>query len=471
MDFGDAVGALVLAAGKGTRLKSETPKALVPLLEEPLLFYPQASLQVLGLTRRAVVVGHQADRVRQVLACVDPEAVPVEQVELLGTGHAVQSCRSWWKGLEHLLILPVDTPLLRPETLRLLLEEHLREDNGCTVLSFTPPDPKGYGRILRGVRGVSIVEERDATAEQKAVGECNSGIYVFRVAALDAVLPRLGRENAQGEYYLTDVLSLLAQEGEKVGVRQADDDVEVFGINDPFQLAEATDHLRRRILFRWMGQGLKCVDPSSTWIGPRARFGADVWLEPHVQIWGASEVGTGSRVGSFSVLVDSTLGHGSVLLGPVRLQHSCLGAEVQVGPFAYLRDETVLADRVHVGRFVEIKRSSVGEGSKVPHLTYLGDATVGRGSNIGAGTITCNYDGVRKNPTVVGDGCFIGSDTMLVAPVEVGDGAATAAGSVITRDVPPGALGVGRTRQRNVEGWRDRPRRGEKGGQETCPQD
>ena len=466
-----SMGALILAAGKGTRLKSDTPKALMPLLEEPLLFYPLAALRELEVRDRAVVVGHQAERVREALSRVDPEAASVDQREMLGTGHAVQCARDWWASREHLLVLPVDTPLLQARTLRGLLEEHLRGGNACTVLSFQPPDPKGYGRILRGPEGLSIVEEKDATPEQRTLGECNSGIYLFRVDALDRVIHRLDRNNAQGEYYLTDVLRLLVREGEPVGVFAAQDSTEVFGINDPFQLAEASDLLRRRILHCWMEQGLKCADPATVWIGPRVRIRGDVWLDPCVQLLGASDLGEGCRVGAFSTLRDCVLGAGSEILGPVRLQDCRLGAETRVGPFAFLRDDTVLADRVHVGRFVEIKRSSVGEGSKVPHLSYLGDATVGRGTNIGAGTITCNYDGVRKNPTVVGDRCFIGSDTMLVAPVTVGDEGTTAAGSVITQDVPSGALGVGRARQRNIPNWRGRSRGEDKEGCGSCPQD
>jgi bifunctional UDP-N-acetylglucosamine pyrophosphorylase/glucosamine-1-phosphate N-acetyltransferase len=448
------IGGLVLAAGKGTRLKSDTPKALLPILGESLVYYSLEALTAAGVNGTAVVVGHMGDRVAAEVESLGFGASTVVQSPMLGTAHAVLCAMDWWRGLDHLVVVPVDVPLLSGKTLRGLLDRHLSEGNLCTLLAFEAEDPFGYGRVLAESGSVRIVEEKDATPEERDVRLCNGGVYVFDVKSLAEVIGRLGNDNAQGEYYLPDAVPLLGSMG-RVGV-QICGESELAGINDPVQYAEVSEAMRVRILRRLMGEGLKCTDPGSTWIGPRVKVGYDVWVEPNVTILGYSALGDSSVVGGMTWMRDVTLGARCRIIGPSRLERAHLGDDVQVGPFAFLRDGVEMGDRSLVGRFVEIKKSRIGEGSKVPHLSYVGDATIGRGTNIGAGTITCNYDGVKKNPTVIGDWCFIGSDTMLVAPVKIGDEATTAAGSVITQDVPPGSLGVARARQRNVEGWRQR---------------
>ncbi|EHM09874.1 UDP-N-acetylglucosamine diphosphorylase/glucosamine-1-phosphate N-acetyltransferase [Thermanaerovibrio velox DSM 12556] len=445
------VGGLVLAAGKGTRLKSSTPKALFPILGEPLVYYPLRAMEESGVSAMCVVVGHEGEAVASCVRDLGFEASVAFQSPMLGTAHAVMCARDWWKELKHLLVLPVDAPMLSGETLRGLIDSHLSQGNLCTLLAFEAGDPSGYGRVIRSGGAVRIVEEKDASPEEKAVRLCNGGVYVFDVEALDGVLERLDNRNAQGEYYLPDAVSLLSQMG-SIGVLSVCED-ELRGINDPLQYAQLSELLRLRVLTRWLSLGLKCLDLNSVWIGPRVEIGHDVWIEQGVTVIGRSRIGDSCRIGAMSWLNHVEMGSRCRVLGNVRMESSKLGDGVQVGPFAFLRDGVIMEDGSLAGRFVEIKKSRIGEGSKVPHLSYVGDASIGRDTNIGAGAITCNYDGVSKNPTIIGDNCFIGSDTMLVAPVSVGDGATTAAGSVITQDVPAGSLGVARARQRNVEGW------------------
>lgn len=456
MPIVDSMAALVLAAGKGTRMKSELPKVLLPLLEEPVLYYPLQALRKAGLGNIGVVVGHQGQKVQEYLDEECPGSVAIWQEEQLGTGHAVQVGQDWWKDYESVLVTPGDVPLLTADAIRSLLEYHEAENADCTFLSLFPGDPYGYGRVIREGEKIRIVEERDATPEERVVGEVNSGIYVFRTKLLSNVLKDLSCGNSQGEYYLTDVLELMGARGGHVRALPWEDPETLSGVNDPLQLAAAGHVLRDRILSAHLLNGVKAIDPSSVWIGPRVILAEDVFLEPSVQIWGHSTLGRGTIVGSFCHLRDAIVGEDVVLEGHVRIKGSELKNGAKAGPFTYIRDGAVLEEGAFAGRFVEIKKSRIGQGSKVPHLSYMGDATVGRDSNIGAGTITCNYDGKNKNPTVVGDGCFIGSDTMLVAPVRVGDGALTGAGSTITRDVPEGALAVARPRQRNIENWQGR---------------
>ncbi|MCX7828936.1 MAG: bifunctional UDP-N-acetylglucosamine diphosphorylase/glucosamine-1-phosphate N-acetyltransferase GlmU [Thermanaerothrix sp.] len=445
------VGGLVLAAGKGTRLKSSTPKALFPILGEPLVYYPLRAMEECGLSPMGVVVGHEGEAVASRIRDLGFDVSVSFQSPMLGTAHAVLCARDWWRGLKHLLVLPVDAPMLSGDTLKNLVDAHLSQGNLCTLLAFEAENPFGYGRVICSGGSVRIVEEKDASPEERVVRLCNGGVYVFDVGALGGVLDRLDNRNAQGEYYLPDAVSLLSSMG-SIGVLSVDED-ELRGINDPLQYAQLAELLRLRILTRWLSSGLKCLDLNSVWIGPRVEIGHDVWVEQGVTVIGKSRIGDSCHIGAMSWLNHVEMGRGCRVWGNVRMESAKLGDDVQVGPFAFLRDGVIMEDGSLAGRFVEIKKSRVGEGSKVPHLSYVGDASIGRGTNIGAGTITCNYDGVSKNPTVIGDGCFIGSDTMLVAPVSVGDGATTAAGSVITQDVPAGSLAVARAKQRNVEGW------------------
>ncbi len=452
-------GALILAAGKGTRMKSSLPKVMQPILEEPMLSYPLRAAHQAGYDRVAVVVGFGGDVVCSYLEREWPGVQVLWQQEQLGTGHAVMAAREWWQDLDELVILYGDMPYLTPSALEAL--DHT--DAEGSFLSFRAKNPQGYGRVVRGGKTVRIVEDRDATPEERSLDEVNSGIYRFPVSRLAEALENLCPANQQGEYYLTDVVHGLGAAGHWIEPMLWPEGEDLEGVNDPRQLAAATALLRDRILGRALESGVRCADPSSLWIGPDVVLESDVFLAPQVQIFGRSHIGEGSTVGSGSILRNAQVGRGCRLVSHVCLQDSTVKDGVSLGPFVVIRDGSCFETGSLAGKFVEVKKSTVGRGSKVPHLSYLGDATVGEGTNIGAGTITCNYDGVQKNPTVIGDRCFVGSDTMLVAPVRLEDEVTTGAGSVITQDVPSGALALGRARQRNVMGWSARRRVKEEG--------
>jgi bifunctional UDP-N-acetylglucosamine pyrophosphorylase/glucosamine-1-phosphate N-acetyltransferase len=426
---------IILAAGEGKRMRSALPKVLHPILGATMLGHVLATAgRALGHSATIVVVGHGADQVRGHLAEIAPEARAVLQAQQRGTGHAVRVAVDDVGGLTGtVVVLNGDIPLLRPETLTALVDAHETGGAAATVLSAEVPDATGLGRILRDIDGrfAGIVEERDATPEQRAIREVNAGVYVFDAVALRAALTKISTDNAQLEEYLTDTVAIL---GGGIGV--VADATEVSGVNDRAQLAAAAAALRDRVLGAAMRDGVTVVDPSTTWVDVTVTLAPDVTIEPYTRLRGTTRVEPGAVVGPFAEVVDATI-----------------GPDARVGPFTYLRPGTVLGPRAKAGGFVEIKASTVGADSKVPHLSYVGDATIGERSNIGAATVVVNYDGVAKHKTVIGDDVRIGSDTMLVAPVEVGDGAYTAAGSVITKNVPAGALGVGRAYQRNVEGW------------------
>jgi bifunctional UDP-N-acetylglucosamine pyrophosphorylase/glucosamine-1-phosphate N-acetyltransferase len=417
---------VVLAAGEGTRMRSNTPKVLHEICGRTLLAHVLAAVAPLGADHTLVVVGHGRDAV---VATLPDGVTPVVQAEQRGTGHAVRLALEAVPDLTgDVLVLYGDMPLLTTSTLRGLLDAH---DGGVTLLTAHFADPTGYGRIVRSGGSVAIVEEKDATPEQRAIDEVNGGVYVFSAEPLREALSKLSTDNAQGEEYLTDTVALIGNARPVLA-----DAAEVAGVNDRAQLAAAAAVLRDRTLAALMRDGVTVVDPSTTWVEAGVVVEPDATIEPYTRLRGTTRVETGAVVGPFVEAVDAVVGAGA-----------------KVGPFTYLRPGTVLGPRSKAGAYVEIKASTVGADSKVPHLSYVGDATIGERTNIGAATVVVNYDGVAKHRTVVGDDVRIGSDTMLVAPVEVGDGAYTAAGSVITRDVPAGALGVGRAYQRNVEGW------------------
>ncbi len=450
------VVAIVLAAGKGTRMNSELAKVLHPLLGRPLLAYPLAACRDAGVGRIVAVVGHQADRVREALAA--PDLAFALQAEQRGTGHAVSVARDALHGFSGTaLILCGDVPLLRPETLVLLADRHRASGDRVTVLSMEPADPTGYGRLVRDGDGRlrAIVEERDADGAQRAVREVNTGTYAVDVPWLWDAVAGLAADNSQGEYYLTDIVAAAAREGRAGSVLLEDPD-EVMGINSRVHLAEAGAVLRDRINRAWMEAGVTLEDPSSTWIEPGVVLSADVTVGPGVRLAGATRVAVGAWIETGCVVTDSEIGAGARVKPYSVVGEAKVGPGAQVGPFAHLRPGAVLEDDAKVGNFVEMKKAVLGRGSKASHLTYLGDAAVGPGANIGAGTITCNYDGVHKHATVIGEGAFIGSNTALVAPVTVGAGATVAAGSTITKHVPAGGLGVARAKQRNVDGWSEK---------------
>ncbi|GAA3126512.1 bifunctional UDP-N-acetylglucosamine diphosphorylase/glucosamine-1-phosphate N-acetyltransferase GlmU [Planomonospora alba] len=453
---------IVLAAGEGTRMKSRTPKILHELCGRALVDHMLTAARGLEPERLIVVIGHERERVQAHLAVTAPDARTVVQAEQRGTGHAVRTVLEAVGTVNGTVLVTYgDTPLLRAGTLAGLLARHAADGNAVTVLTAEVPDPHGYGRIVRDSSGavLAIVEEKDATEEQRAIREMNSGVYAFDGLLLADAVKRVSAANAQGEEYLTDVLSILREDGHRVGAHVAADHVEVEGVNDRVQLAFARRVLNDRLLTEHMRAGVTVVDPASTWVDVDVVLGRDVVIHPGTQLQGRTVVAEGAEVGPASTLTDTVVGEGAVVRNAVCVEAE-IGPEATVGPYAYLRPGTVLARKAKAGTYVEMKNARVGEGSKVPHLSYVGDATIGAGANIGASSVFVNYDGVNKHHTTVGDHAFVGCDTMLVAPVNIGDGAYTAAGSVIDSDVPAGAIGVARGRQRNIEGWTVRKRPG-----------
>ncbi|HEX8497406.1 MAG TPA: bifunctional UDP-N-acetylglucosamine diphosphorylase/glucosamine-1-phosphate N-acetyltransferase GlmU [Actinomycetales bacterium] len=452
---------VVLAAGEGTRMRSATPKVLHEIGGRSLLGHALAAAEGLDPEQLVVVVRHERDLVAAHVAEVAPQAVVADQDEVKGTGRAVQC------GLEPLgelrgtvVVTYGDVPLLSSQTLRDLVDAHESAGDVVTVLTARVPDPTGYGRVVRAADGTvaSIVEHRDADEQQRAIDEINSGIYVFDAEVLAGALARVGTDNAQGEMYLTDVLAIARGDGGRVAAHVTTDLWQVEGVNDRVQLARLGAELNRRVVERWMREGVTVVDPATVWVDVRARLEQDVTLLPGTQLLGATTVANGARVGPDTTLRDVHIGerasvertHGS---------QAVVGADTHVGPFAYLRPGTRLGDGGKIGTFVETKNADIGAGSKVPHLSYVGDATIGERTNIGAASVFVNYDGVTKSRTTVGSDCRTGSDNMFVAPVTIGDGAYTGAGTVVREDVPPGALAVNGAGQRTIEGWvlRKRP--------------
>ncbi len=454
---------IVLAAGQGTRMRSRLPKVLHPIGGRPLVSHVLATARQLGAVHVEVVVRHERDRVVEALVAEFPDAVIVDQDDIPGTGRAVQLALDALPAdfAGDVLVLSGDVPLLDAETLTAFVQRHRAAAAAATILSAQLDDPTGYGRIIRGDDGTveRIVEQGDATDDEAAVAEINAGVYVFRVAPLRAVVTRLRPENAQGELYLTDVVALLRQASERVAAELAPDPALAFGVNDRVQLAEAARALNDRVVRRWQRAGVTVLDPATTWIDDTATLAADVTLLPNTHILRATTVAEGATIGPDTSLTDCEVGENAVIRR-TDATLAVIGARASVGPFAYLRPGTVLADGAKVGTFVETKNSQIGAGSKVPHLSYIGDTTIGDRANIGAGTITANYDDLAKHRTEVGDEVHSGSHNVFVAPVRIGDGAKTGAGAVIRKDVPPGALAMTVAPQRNIEGWVEQNRAG-----------
>jgi bifunctional UDP-N-acetylglucosamine pyrophosphorylase/glucosamine-1-phosphate N-acetyltransferase len=460
---GPAVAAVVvLAAGQGTRMRSSMPKVLHSLGGRSLLGHVLAATEPLDAGATVVVVGSGREAVEEHLAGIAPTALPVVQHEQNGSGHAAAVALAAVPDLDGpVLLVNGDAPLLRAATVTALVEAHRDAGNVLTVLTAVVDDPSGLGRIVRDDDGAvrAIVEERDATDAQRAIREINAGVYVGDAAALRRSLARIGADNDQGEQYVTDVLALLVAEGAAVGGVVAEDADDVLGCNDQRELAARRRTLNDRVLDDLMRAGVTVVDPLTTWVDVTASVAADAVLQPGTQLLGATSIGTGAVVGPDTTLLDTEVGDGAAVVRAHSVE-AVIGPRVSVGPFAYLRPGTRLGPGSKVGTFVETKNATIGEDSKVPHLTYVGDATIGRGTNIGAASVFVNYDGVDKHHTTIGDHARTGADNMFVAPVTVGDGAYTAAGSVITSDVPPGAMAIGRAPQRNVAGWVRRRRSG-----------
>ncbi|MGH3881319.1 MAG: bifunctional UDP-N-acetylglucosamine diphosphorylase/glucosamine-1-phosphate N-acetyltransferase GlmU [Actinophytocola sp.] len=461
------VSTVILAAGEGTRMRSATPKVLHRVAGRSLVEHAVRAAAGLSPQRMAVVVGHGREAVTEhlddVAKALETTLTVAVQDQQHGTGHAVRC------GLDELperltgtvLVTYGDVPLLDTITLSALLAEHASAGNAVTVLTAQVDDPTGYGRIVRAADGSveAIVEQKDANPEQAAIREINSGVYAFDAEVLTDALGRLSTDNAQGEQYLTDVLSIARGDGHRVGTWTCDDPWLVEGVNDRVQLAALGAELNRRLTERWMRAGVTMVDPASVWLDAGVELARDVVLEPGVQLRGATTVGEGATIGPDTTLTDVGVGAGASVVR-THGRESEIGPGASVGPFAYLRPGVRLGVSSKVGTFVEVKNSEIGRGTKVPHLSYVGDATIGEYSNIGAASVFVNYDGVAKHRTVVGSHVKTGSDNMFVAPVNVGDGAYSGAGTVLRSDVPPGALAVSAGSQRNIEEWVLRRRAG-----------
>ncbi|HIP52786.1 MAG TPA: UDP-N-acetylglucosamine diphosphorylase/glucosamine-1-phosphate N-acetyltransferase [Chromatiales bacterium] len=445
------LGVAILAAGQGTRMRSSLPKVLHPLAGKPLLAHVLDTVARLEANRVAVVYGHGGDTVRNALSERDVEWV--EQSEQLGTGHALEQAMPLLAEMDHVLVLYGDVPLISEATLAHL--KTLGNKSALALLTATLDNPSGYGRIVRDVEGrvLRIVEHKDASPEECAIPEINTGILLADQGRLADWLTRLENDNAQGEFYLTDVIAMAVDEGVNVETAQPETEEEILGVNDRVQLSRLERYYQHQMAQEAMRQGVTLADPARFDVRGEVVFGSDVFVDVNVVFEGRVEIGDGVSIGPNTLIRNSRIGDGTQIFANSVLEDAELGRDTRIGPFARLRPEARLSDRVHVGNFVEIKKSRVGRGSKINHLSYIGDAQVGGGVNIGAGTITCNYDGANKHQTIIGDNAFIGSDTQLVAPVTVGAGATIGAGSTITRDAPEETLTLSRSKQVSVKGW------------------
>ena len=481
----EGLGAIVMAAGMGTRMKSKLAKVLHPVAGRPMVLYAIDLAERLADRGVVTIVGYQGDQVqaliharevrRQMAPSRRPRTMVVEQRQQLGTGHAVIQARDAMvaAGVEPApayVILNGDTPLLSEETVRALTQLHRKDGATITILTALLEDPKGYGRVVRQTktsRGktkaadgavLRIVEDRDATAAERQIGEINVGTYVVDGSFLFEALDQLEPKNTQNEYYLTDLLGLAVARGLRVSAMPLRDPDEGMGVNTRQHLASAERVLRQRICAHWMAEGVTVRDPATTWIDADVTIGRDTVLYPQVTLEGRTTIGEDCVIRSQTRITDSSLGHRVVVQDACVLREAVLEEDTAVGPFAHLRPGAVLRRAARVGNFVEIKKADLGEGSKANHLSYIGDAKIGKDVNIGAGTITCNYDGAHKHQTIVGDHVFIGSDSQLIAPVTIGSGAVIAAGSTVTEDVPPDALAISRPTQVTRPGWAARRR-------------
>jgi bifunctional UDP-N-acetylglucosamine pyrophosphorylase/glucosamine-1-phosphate N-acetyltransferase len=451
---------VILAAGKGTRMKSETPKVLHRASGLALIDHVLRAVEPLSPASIVVVIGHKTNSLSDHLAERQGLSLAIQEPQL-GTGHALLQAEPSLTGRKGtLLLLSADVPLMRTSTLDALVGHHVQRKAAATVLTAVFEHPDGYGRIVRKDGAISaIVEHKDASAEERAIGEINSGIYAFDLSRVFPALKQIGASNAQGEYYLPDLVRIFRSQGEIVETVALPDAGEILGVNSRKELADVSAVLRDRKNAELMAAGVTLVDPVTTWIEPDVTIGMDTIVHPGVYLEGNTTVGTGCEIHSGVRIVDSAIGDRVVINNFCVIRQSRVESGAQIGPFAQLRPESVVGESAHVGNFVELKKTTLGKGSKANHLAYLGDATIGEKVNIGAGTITCNYDGVNKNPTIIEDGAFIGSDSQLIAPVRIGKDAYVAAGSSITDDVPADSLAIARGKQVNKPGWIARARR------------
>lgn len=460
--------AIVIAAGLGKRMRSGMTKALHPVAGRPMLWYMVALAGRVTDTRVVVVIGHQADRVREFLDRSQADFEPFDvvlQPDQLGTGHAVRRAQAALMpngkaASRHCLIVNADTPLLSRATVQRLLARHEKEKAVLTLLSTELSDPRGYGRVVRSEKGqvVKVVEEADATGAERAIHEVNAGTYVVDTSFLFKALARVRAQNAQGEYYLTDIVGLAVAEGRKVAGLKTSGSEECLGVNTREHLACVEEAMRHRIRARWLNAGVTMLDPRTTFIDDTVTIGMDTVLHPGVTLEGRTQIGAGCVIRSASRVANSVLGKAVTIQDSSVVDHAVIEDHAVIGPFAHIRPGAVLRKQAKVGNFVEVKNTELGAGSKANHLTYLGDTIVGKRVNIGAGTITCNYDGYKKDRTTIEDEAFIGSDTQLIAPVRVGKGAVVGSGSTITEDVPADALVLSRSPQVTKEGWASKRR-------------
>ncbi len=455
---------VIMAAGKGTRLKSKRSKVLHEIGGKPLLTHVIASAsRIVPPEDIYVVVGHEAAQVEN--AVKDTGVKFVHQTEQRGTGHAIQTAQEAVRGYDSLLVLSGDVPLLKPETIAELRDFHLGQQAAMTILTASPGDPTGYGRVLRknvnSPEVTAIVEQKALTPEQQSVREINSGIYAFQAAPLFAHIDELTNNNAHGEYYLTDIAALLVKAGDRVAAFEAANPAEVLGANTIAEMMELDRVLRMETARNLMANGVTILRPETTVIDATVEVGADTVIEPFVQLLGETRIGEDCRVRSYSVIENSTIADKVLVRQGCVILDSKIETGALIGPFSHLRPGSEIGEGAHVGNFVETKKAKLGKGAKANHLTYLGDAEIGSGTNVGAGVITCNYDGVHKHRTLIGESVFVGSDSTLVAPLTIGNGAYIAAGSCITEDVPDDALALGRSRQTTKEGWATLKRRPE----------
>ena len=448
---------VVLAAGKGTRMKSQVPKVLHRIAGLTLIERVLRTAAALSPATTTLVVGHGADDVKASLAALGKLQFVVQEKQL-GTGHALLQAAPVLRGKTGtLVLLSGDVPLLRPETLLSLIATHDEAGAAATVITARLPRPFGYGRIVRaGGRMTKIVEEKDASPAQRAITEINSGIYALDLAPLFDALVSIGTANKQGEYYLPDLIAIYRKQKRPVATWTVERAEEIRGINSRAELSEVSAMVRQQKNEELMAAGVTLVDPATTYVDSDVVIGADTVLHPFVILEGSTRIGAACEIHAGSRIVNSTLGDRVCVRNHTVVSDSTVEAGARLGPFAHIRPGSRVGEDVHVGNFVELKKASMGKGSKANHLAYLGDATIGSGTNVGAGTITCNYDGEKKHQTVIGNNVFIGSNSTLVAPVTLADGSYIAAGSTVTKDVPAGALGIGRARQENKDGWREK---------------
>ncbi len=450
------IAAIILAAGKGTRMKSDLVKVMHVLGGRPMVDWPVEAARDAGAARIVLVTGHQADTVREHFAEAGDITFALQE-EQLGTGHAVACAREALHGFSgRILILCGDVPLIRPETLQKMMECHASRQAVVTVLTAHRDNPYGYGRVVKGYGGriLGIVEEKDATEVEREITEINSGIYCVEASFLFDAVASLRSDNAQGEYYLTDIIRIATDRGLPCFSFPVDEPEEVMGVNDRVQLAAAATIIRKKVNEELMLAGVTIIDPATAYIEKGVAVGRDTVIYPNVHVSGATVIGSGCLLEPSVVIRGCRIGNGVTIKAGSIMTDARIDEEVTIGPMAHLRPETELRAHVKIGNFVETKKIVMGEGSKASHLTYLGDATIGRDVNIGCGTITCNYDGVRKHRTVIEDNVFVGSDVQLVAPVTVGRNSLVAAGTTVTTDVPHDSLAIARVPQVNKEGWR-----------------